>query len=493
MPPIIGRSLLLFIACAVFFQLILFLKSSPPSSSRRQHSPYPRDNANDHSPPPSRGFSSSQQRSHDPGRNRHPTVPLTLKDFEVLDELADKIAATEAYRVFEAKEVGRIRGTAIKNNPVLVRQIRDQIHCWTTHGSWVRQDKQLAWTKHLGDSRFAKCDKTFMKALDREGNGHYVGEYDRDHDRLLVREAVKYKWVPDEKLCGSASSASPGQHHVGLDDARAEYQPFDKEKFCRALGRRETLLVGDITQYQLHDVMLSAFKSSVVCYGEMGCVHHRAHEICPSGAGVKYARNDVLSVPWAINPEDEDYPSASTVERPWAIPEVLQKIKIVILNRGLIWRPDEVFLNELVHTMKHLWSNFPDTLVIYRATHPTSPNCTKFKHQGEDEAIGDMFGARSVVQGTILQRPLQQPPKREETHQTDRPEYRPILADIQRQNRMAKAIVEASGGIFLDTEAMFARRLDGRMGDGDCARFCAPGPLDAYADLLYNTFRILEV
>ncbi|KAK3833641.1 MAG: hypothetical protein J3R72DRAFT_404223 [Linnemannia gamsii] len=441
MPPVqaLGRPLAIIIGCALIFQLYLFF-----SSSDTNHQPEDLDSS-----PASSDSGSS--RWDDPNRNRHPTVPLTLKDFSTLDSLADTIVKAEAYRVFEDKSAKKINGTPIKGNAVLVQKIRDQIKCWTTHGSWKRQDQEFTPLKHLGDSRFAKCDKSFLKALDREGNGHYLGEFDHSTDQFLVREAVKYRWVPDEAKCG------PGPGTMGLQDERASYEPFGKPRFCEVMDERSFLVVGDVTQYQIHDVIASAFKSSFVCYGELGCLHHSSHGLC-SNVALKYARNDLLSVPWAVNPEDEEFPSASTVEQAWATPDMLLKYKVLVLNRGLFWRPDEVFMSELVFTMKHLWRYYPDTLVIYRATHPISANCSQFKSHGEDEAQ----------------------------------EFRPTLADIQRQNRIAKAIVEAAGGIYLDTENMFALRPDGRMGDGDCARFCAPGPLDAYSDLLYNTLRILR-
>ncbi|KAI1313382.1 hypothetical protein EDD11_002692 [Mortierella claussenii] len=472
-----GKSLVVFIAIAVFVQLVLFFRSNLNSSS---DSPY------DHSRQDPDAETSSSFQSHDPARNRHPTVPLSLHDLEVLDELADTIATTEVHRVFENKDEGHIHGTNIKKDPVLVKKIRDQIQCWTTHGSWQRQDQEFKPLRHVGDSRFAKCDKNFMKALDREGNGHYLGEYDHAHDRFLVREAVKWKWVPDETKCGPGS----GPDMMGLEDDRAEYQHYTKPKFCQAIGQRDILMVGDLTQYQIHDVLLSAFESSFVCYGELGCLHHSSHGLC-RGVGLKYARNDLLSVPWAVDPEEQEYPSASTVEQPWATSDMLLKYPVLILNRGLFWRSDEVFMSELVFTMKYLWKYYPNTLVIYRATHPITSDCMQLKSQGEDEAIADKDG-KPVMEGTVLQRPLKETPGRREHHDGQKEEYRPTLADIQRQNRMAKKVVEAAGGVFLDTEAMFAMRPDGRMGEGDCARFCAPGPLDAYADLLYNTFRILQ-
>ncbi|KAF9161050.1 hypothetical protein DFQ26_004914 [Actinomortierella ambigua] len=531
----VGRSLVILVALVLFVQMVMVLKSSidphvdenTPDAYTRQR---PKNNNNNND------GQEHVYKARDPTRNRHPTVPLSLQDLEELDVLSDRIAVQEAYRVFENKEVGRLRGTTIRNQPELVQRIRNQIQCWTTRGRWQRRGKGgktpavFEPLKHMGDPRFARCDKNFVRALDREGSGHFMGEWDPTTRQLMVREAVKYEWVPDETACGpdavvqeqplpegqqqqqQQQQPAPGTFtspeepplitRNGLQNEAATYKHATRPQFCEVLAKRDILVVGDLTQYQLHDVIASSFRSSFVCYGELGCLHHSPHGLC-SNSALKYARNDLISVPWAVDPADDEFPSASAVEQAWATADLLQRYKILVLNRGLIWRPDEVFLQELVFTMKYLWKNYPDVLILYRATHPVS-NCTTHKLQGEDEVILDKDG-RPILPGTVLQRPLVSPPSRSaameggaDHHNNDdddddgRPVFRPTLADVQRQNRIAKRVVEAAGGLYLDTETMFALRPDGRMGEGDCARFCAPGPLDAYADLLFNTLRILR-
>ncbi|KAF9409493.1 hypothetical protein BGZ94_001936, partial [Podila epigama] len=457
--PALSRSLAIFIACAVCFQLVLFFKSNSDTLDyNAREEEYSRDGANDDG--------GAYSNWNDPARNRHPGVPLSLEDLYKLDKLSETIAKAEAERVFGHKVPGSapagkplaggeyvfdnyIHGTKIKNDPKdeakenLVDKVREQIHCWTTFGRWERQvDKEFRPLKHMGDSRFAKCDKAFIKALDQEGSGHYLGEYDHDNGRFMVREAVKYRWVPNESICGpNGSAAGTGQTKMGLQDERAVYKPFTKPAFCEVMERRNILVVGDLTQYQLHDVIVSAFESGFVCYGELGCLGHSAHGLCP-GVALKYAQNDLLSVPWAVDPEKEEYPSASAVEQVWASPTMLGTFKVVLLNKGLIWRPDEVFMSELVFTMKELWKNNPDVLVIYRATHPVSNHCMDLKAQGEDEAIADDATGESIIPGTKMATPLKEPPRREDQEMgADGHEfYRPTLADIQRQNRIAKHI-----------------------------------------------------
>ncbi|KAF9347595.1 hypothetical protein BGX26_000940 [Mortierella sp. AD094] len=444
----------------------------------------------------------------DPRRIHRPTIPLNIHALAILDELAETIVIAEAKRTFAGTGFADIHGSSILNDTEQAKKMRDQIHCWTQHGSWVRdiegnnKRKPPQWParQHLGDQMFGQCDHRFADGLNnlaQEGQGdYYMGEYDKKNGRWIVREAVKYRWVPDETICGPKSlqpSTTDEETTVplGLGDDRSKYQPFNAEDFCEIVKDRNLLVAGDITQYQLHDSILSASGVPFNCHGELSCLNALPHPLCPSNSSyLKYARNDLISVPWALNRGDDEFPSGATVEQPWATYDLLLNYKVVLLNKGLVWRPDNEFLTELVFTMKHLWKYYPGTMIIYRATHPIS-NCTALKEQGEDEALAMTDGLSSIVPETTIQKPLTQAPEGKGEKKDPLRMYRPTLADIKRQNKMAKVIVEAAGGIFLDTEDMFAMRPDGRMGDGDCSRFCAPGPIDAYADLIYNTLRIL--
>ncbi|KAG0223242.1 hypothetical protein B0O80DRAFT_460442 [Mortierella sp. GBAus27b] len=439
---------------------------------------------------------------------QHPSVPLNLHGLSVLDELAAHIVTVEAHRTFAESGLVDIHGSTIQNSPTVAKRIRDQIHCWTQHGSWVRQDEKndkgapTSWSarKALGDSQFNVCDARFIKGLNqRPADGYKLGDYDQKNGRWIVREAVKYRWVPDESVCGPATPLTDGNtkedptaktQTTGLGDERSVYQPFDANKFCEILASRNMLVAGDTTQYQLYNSILSAMGSSFTCTGEQECHPYDPRQLCAT-SNIMFSRNDFISAPSALGTPDsnKEYPKGHTIEQSWATLDILPKYRVVLLNKGLVWKPDNEFLAELVFSMKHLWKFYPDHTILYRATHPPS-DCATLKDKREDEAIAGDNG-ESIVPGATIQRPLTEPPSR--TRDSSDPEqwHRPTLADIQRQNMMAKGIVESAGGIFLDTEYMFALRPDGRMGDGDCSRFCAPGPLDAYTDLLYNTLRIL--
>ncbi|CAO3565458.1 unnamed protein product [Mortierella alpina] len=505
-----------FLTCLTLIQLVIYFRTTLEATFLRPQ------------------VSFFQQHSNSQNHH-HPSVILTLKQYALLDQLTESIVQAETHRVFGDSGRASLHGTSIQNDTLKVQRIRDQIDCWTLHGTWIRQDglvdssavsktshtaitETSAFTntttpwaarKHLGDARFGVCDVRFMEALDRlesdsDGEQHVLGDRDHQHNRWIVREAVKYRWIPDETLCGPAAqniettdSEGGAPSTLGLEHDQRVFQPFDTQAFCKVVGKRHVLVAGDLTQYQLHDALLSAMDRPFSCSGEMSCLGRtNAHVLCEGASNLTFARNDILSVPWAVDPELDESPNASTVEQAWATPQLLETYPIVFLNRGLFWREDGEFLQQLVFTMRHLWKFYPDTMILYRATHPVS-NCTTYKDDGEDGAIpveGAVDGSDSIVPGTVIRVPLTSPPTRRAQMQgsTTKTVYRPTLADVQRQNRIAKAVVEAAGGIFLDTENMFAMRPDGRVGDGDCARFCAPGPLDAYSDLVYNTLRILQ-
>ncbi|KAG0350613.1 hypothetical protein BGZ54_003727, partial [Gamsiella multidivaricata] len=474
----------------------------------------------------------------------------------ILDELVATIGYREAFRTFRDAGLTDIHGTSSIRNPGDAKLVRDQIECWTRHGEWVREDGieietetkteaetgtgRSAWAarKHLGNPSFVNvCDARFKKTLDQNASYGGFGEFDQIHQRWNVREAVKYRWVPDESICGPGTGTEagtvpgpgpwpgtqsppgpprpPGQAETNgattvtaFRNETSIYQRFNVSQFCSSLYERNVLVVGDVTQHQIHDSILSAVGNPVPCTGELGCVDSKASNPICVNSTLSFVRNDLLSVPTALNngdstttiinnsnnnnnnnSDDNDFSSGVLVEQPWATEEMFQKYRIVVLNKGLIWRTDVAFLTRLVSTIKYVWKWYPNVMFIYRATHPLS-DCTVLKEQREDEAIAGPDG-KSVVPGTKVQRPLEKALNRawEDTKMTIR---RPTLADVQRQNRLAKLVVENAGGIFLDTEEMFARRPDGRVGDGgDCARFCAPGPIDVYAELLYNALRIL--
>ncbi|CAM0142037.1 unnamed protein product [Umbelopsis sp. WA50703] len=323
-----------------------------------------------------------------------------------------------------------IPGSSIKTAQQ-AKDFHQKVQCFT-QGSWVYAPHERPLLKHLQEPLYSKCDKRYAK-----------GEQLNDKSEWKVRPDLKYIWSP-------------------LDKTQCPLRPIEKSNWCNMLGGRHVLLVGDIVQFQMHELLLDTFRDGpAVCYGELNC---KDHTLCAEPeTRLRYLRNDVLSVV-RKNPEvSHGKPHMRVVQWPWITSNVLDRFPVLILNRGGSYVPDEEFRNQLIETIKNIRNAKQEHLVIYRSTPIGHPEC--------DSATGP-----------LASRPT-------ESELQDLP-YR--WGDFKRQNMIAKEIVEAAGGVFVDIAQMADLRPDGHIGGHDCMRYCIPGPADAWVDVLYNVFLLLE-
>lgn len=152
------------------------------------------------------------------------------------------------------------------------------------------------------------------------------------------------------------------------------------------------------------------------------------------------------------------------VQLPWIVHNKLGYYGIAIINRQPTLIPDSEFTEELIKTVQAVRKDYPKVLLFYRNT-PVG-------HLGCD--------APNLA-------PLTAQPT--ELELQDLPYY---WGEAKRQNAMAKEIIEAAGGVYIDVATMTNLRPDGHIGGQDCLRYCIPGPLDAWMLVLYNAFRILS-
>lgn len=187
------------------------------------------------------------------------------------------------------------------------------------------------------------------------------------------------------------------------------------------------------------------------------------HTLCSEPeVRLRYLRNDILSVV-RKNPEVQNgHPQMRVVQWAWVTSNVISKYPILVLNRGASYVDDDVFRTQLIETMRVIRSASMDHLIIYRSTPIGHPGCNS---------------ATAPLTAKLTESELQDLPYR--------------WGDFKRQNHIAKEIVQAAGGVFIDVAQMTDLRADGHIGGQDCMRYCIPGPLDAWADILYNVFLLL--
>lgn len=124
---------------------------------------------------------------------------------------------------------------------------------------------------------------------------------------------------------------------------------------------------------------------------------------------------------------------------------------------------DQEFIKGLIETLRTIRKANPSSLILYRSTGIGHPFC--------DDAT----------------EPLEAPLSDQELKSL------PFgWSEVSRRNAIARVIVEAAGGVFIDLAALTDLRPDGHVGGQDCMRYCMPGPLDSWAQILYQVFLGLE-
>ncbi|GES80576.1 hypothetical protein GLOIN_2v334932 [Rhizophagus clarus] len=121
-----------------------------------------------------------------------------------------------------------IPGSNIKTKKDLLK-FRERMDCISTKGKWVYDDTPRAILRHKQEPIFARCDKN-SKPLDKNASIEEIWDNSRN--------SVKYKWETPHK-CPLPS--------------------FTREDFCSLITGLKFLLVGDVTSFQLHELLLNYF------------------------------------------------------------------------------------------------------------------------------------------------------------------------------------------------------------------------------------------
>ncbi|KAF9922826.1 hypothetical protein FBU30_007034 [Linnemannia zychae] len=345
-------------------------------------------------------------------------------------------------------------------------------------------------------------------------------ERDRDVaiDRPPFPEAGKYHWEP--------FNATGGWHSNRILP----------EEFCRILGTRHILLIGDVIHWQLHDsIMYNMFDTPQICYGEMACHLGVGHPLCPlpNDVRLKFVRNDLHSPIRVSKDQPNEIKTQDPVEISWL--KDLRSKDTIILGATHQTLSDRALQRLLTDTINRIRKTRPDALIIYRNNPVGHPDCPSKANGYNTDPVKRMRKQRELrkksvllrklAKGAVLQQQqlllLQQ--QEEQPPQALEPKIQPPIshngttfaalakpfteniplaemlhyplnwAHYDRQNHIAKTIIEASGGIYWNVATMTNMRPDGHVGGQDCLSYKRPGPTDEWAVSLFNLFKTIEV
>ncbi|KAG0042981.1 hypothetical protein BGZ83_011961 [Gryganskiella cystojenkinii] len=366
-------------------------------------------------------------------------------------------------------------------------------------------------------------------------------ERDRDVaiDRPPFPEAGKYHWKPltvSDTLGSGFSSqqqqlSGGGEGGEGGDPSHTRHPGWHADRippedFCSVLGPRHIVLVGDLIHWQLHDsIMYNMFDNPQACYGDLACHIGVGHPLCPlpNDVRLKFVRNDALSAVRLKKSKRNETKTQDPVEMPW-----LKDVKLkdtIILGAGHQTQNDQQFRKRLSDAMTKIRIARPEALIIYRNNPVGHPDCPskangfnshkveqrrKALEQQQQQQQQQQHGAadsQKVFQ--FDSKPLSGSTGAPLAHNnsTFAAGPKPFDHDIpiaelldyplnwvhyDRQNQMAKVIIEAGGGIYWNVATMTNMRPDGHVGGQDCLSYKRPGPTDEWAVSLYNLLKTIQ-
>ncbi|KAK3828521.1 MAG: hypothetical protein J3Q66DRAFT_409919 [Benniella sp.] len=350
-------------------------------------------------------------------------------------------------------------------------------------------------------------------------NKKMKNERDRDVaiDRPHFPEAGKYHWEPIMDILSplSTGQANPDSQSGPRTGATSwatkgwHANRIQRDDFCAVLGPRYLVLVGDLIHWQLHDsIMYNMFDTPQLCYGDLSCHLGAGHPLCPSPNDVqmKFIRNDLLSPVRASKNRSNETRTHDPVEMPW-LRDTRNK-GTVILGASHQTMPDKVFMRRLTNTMIKIRKARPDTLIIYRNNpvgHPECPckanglNSDRDQGSPTDQANNDdVSSQRSIKRRKLfthnkstfaaVARPFEQ-----DIPLAEMLDYPLNWVHYDRQNQIAKEIIEAVVGIYWNVTTMANMRPDGHVGGQDCLSYKRPGSTDEWAVSLYNLFKTIDL
>lgn len=136
-------------------------------------------------------------------------------------------------------------------------------YVYAGEGEDAHESTLAGMTVHKHTALLSACDARFYKRHATEPSNSSAASW-------AVRESLKYRFEPSERCHALARS-------LGIDTraSSARTPALSRSALCGLLAQKAILLVGDKSQYELHDLLLDWTASEpLTCYGDLYCGKH---------------------------------------------------------------------------------------------------------------------------------------------------------------------------------------------------------------------------
>ena len=369
---------------------------------------------------------------------------------------------------------GKVPGTLLRTQHA-VNEFYSWQECVVEKGKWMynTRPRLLPWEfrgqpdncdrkhKEAGGIYGKEADEAALKYKEAvEAYGESSTEAKAAQAMWKVRKSVMYEWTVDEQ-CGGWS--------------RFEWKTFCNSRVGvngKSRGQ-DILLVGDSLQGQLVKGIAYNVLAHVPTPSQWA-VGSRIQDECMEWIGgprprnafcLRYHFNASVCTNLTVHFLRNDYLHIVNTHRvflyiPWTRIASTYNVGMVIFNRGAHYSSDDSYRIGVRAALRHARNLMPNAIIIYRNTAVGHVNCT------------------NISEPLMGRQPLDVQPY--------------YWSKFPQQNAIARAEVEAVGGIYMDVETLARLRGDGHPGyirkinSVDCLHYCIPGPEDTWVQLLYN-------
>ncbi|CAM6127977.1 unnamed protein product [Calypogeia fissa] len=337
-----------------------------------------------------------------------------------------------------------VKGTSIAGRDA-VKRFRDHLDCFSESGRWVYDPtpRHIPWN-YVGDAYTTVCEDRHRSSGVSDSMAEDIAMRGDPND-WSVREELKWVW--------QTNSSCP-------------WQSINRDNFCRKIGANgNVMVVGDSINHEIQWSLMNALITNGSGYGRLSLLstsNFAPYEMCTDifghGAGfnVSFICNVHLTT---ITSADND----TSNQQPWIYHLDEFNVKLLVLNTGAHFMEDELHTKVLREAFTILTERYPHIHVIYRNTELGHSDCM------------------------TQTKPLLAPQKESKDEKFSFYHW----TEFNRQNLLAKEIVEEFGYTYMDVYTMLSLRPEAHISETDCLHYCLPGPLDIAVEYLYNILLLL--
>lgn len=334
------------------------------------------------------------------------------------------------------------------------------------HQNLFAIDQKLKFYGHIYNNLTFSKIQNVINCWGRQGYWHYDSNYENHRMIVTTCQATSSRQRFVDGICNNHSRRSLAYSWEISENHcyNEQYYKWSLKKMCKLLQGTNIMFVGDSIASEFYITFMSAMNYTNECsLSELIPVTCYLHNSI-SQFNVIYVRNDFLSNKTLRLPD--------STESLWLDKIDSNNISLVVLNRGVHYKPHETVVHELRLLFQHLTDRYPNLSIIYRNT--------PYGHADT-----------SILFNSL---PLQSPQNFSEKKIKQQLKAGWHYDEFVEQNSRIEELIinEFPNIVYMDVVPSTILRADSHTPDPIPIHYCIPGPIDNFVRLFYNIMHIFK-